>query len=69
MEAIKKLVGVYLVGVSVAVAVFFIINIFLLDAISVLAVWHVLMLTGLARTRLSLPRRFAPRNDRTMATA
>ena len=51
MEAIKKLVGVYLVGVSIAVAVFFIINIFLVDAISVLAVWHVLdvlMLIGLA---------------------
>ena len=50
MEAIKKLAGVYLVGVSIAVAIFFIINIFLVDAISVLAVWHVLdvlMLIGL----------------------
>lgn len=51
MDAIKKLVAVYLVGVSIAVAVFFIINIFLVDAISVPAVWHVLdvlMLVGLA---------------------
>lgn len=51
MEAIKKLAGAYLVGVSIAVAVFFIINVFLVDAISVLAVWHVLdvlMLVGLA---------------------
>lgn len=51
MDAIKKLAGAYLVGVSIAVAVFFIINIFLVDAISVLAVWHVLdvlMLIGLA---------------------
>ncbi len=51
MEAIKKLVGVYLVGVSIAVAVFFIINVFLVGTISVLAVWHVLdvlMLVGLA---------------------
>ena len=50
MGAIKKLVGAYLVGISIAVAVFFIINIFLVDTISVLAVWHVLdvlMLIGL----------------------
>lgn len=50
MEAIKKLVGIYLVGVSIAVAVFFIINVFLVGTISVLAVWHVLdvlMLIGL----------------------
>ena len=51
MGAIKKLSGIYLVVVSVAVAVFFIINIFLVDAINVLVVWHVLdvlMLVGLA---------------------
>lgn len=51
MEAIKKLVGAYLVGVSIAVAVFFIINVFLVGTISVLAVWHVLdvlMLISLA---------------------
>lgn len=51
MEAIKKLAGAYLVGISIVVAVFFIINIFLLDTISVPAVWHVLdalMLVGLA---------------------
>jgi hypothetical protein len=51
MEAIKKLASAYLVGISTVVAVFFIINIFLVDAISVLAVWHVLdvlMLVGLA---------------------
>lgn len=51
MEAIQKLAGVYLVGVSIAVAIFFIINVFLVETISVLAVWHVLdvlMLMGLA---------------------
>ena len=48
MGAIKKLAGAYLVVVAVAVAVFFIINIFLVNIISVLAVWHVLMLVGLA---------------------
>ena len=50
MQAIKKLAGAYLVGTSIAVAVFFIINVFLVGAINVLAVWHVLdvlMLVGL----------------------
>ncbi len=51
MQAINKLVGAYLVGISIAVAVFFIINVFLVNSINVLAVWHVLdvlMLVGLA---------------------
>ena len=51
MNAIKMLAGGYLVAVAAAVAVFFIINIFLVNAISVLVVWHVLdvlMLVGLA---------------------
>ena len=51
MEGLKKLAGVYLVVVAVVVAVFFIINNFLSDAIDVLAVWQVLdvlMVTGLA---------------------
>lgn len=51
MNGIKKLVGAYLVVVAVAVAVFFIINIFLVEAVNVLVVWHVLdvlMLIGLA---------------------
>ena len=50
MAAINKLAGAYLVAISAAVAVFFIINTFLVDAINVLAVWHVLdvlMLMGL----------------------
>ena len=42
MGAIKKLAAADLVGVSVAVAVFFIINIFLLDAVSVSSVWYVM---------------------------
>lgn len=51
MEGLKKLAGAYLVIVAVVVAVFFIINNLLSDAIDVLAVWHVLdvlMATGLA---------------------
>ena len=50
MSGLKKLVGAYLVIVGVAVAVFFIINSLLTDAIDVLSVWYVLdvlMLIGL----------------------
>ena len=51
MAGLKKLIGAYMVGVAVAVAVFFIINAFLADAVDLLAVWYVLdmlMLVGLA---------------------
>ncbi len=51
MDAIKKLVGVYLVGVALAVAVFFVINPFLSESFEVPNVWNVLdvlMLIGLA---------------------
>lgn len=51
MNGIKKLVSAYLMAVSVVVAVFFIINIFLLNAVSVPSVWYVLdilMAIGLA---------------------
>ena len=51
MAGIKKLAGAYLVLLAIAVAVFFIINNFLTDAIDVLTVWlvlDVLMLIGLA---------------------
>ena len=51
MLALKKLGSVYLVGVAVAVAVFFIVNPLLTDAIDVPAVWlvlDVLMVVSLA---------------------
>ena len=51
MEGLNKLVGAYLVIVAVVVAVFFIINNFLTDAIDVMTVWYVLdvlMVIGLA---------------------
>ena len=51
MGGVKKLAGVYLVGIAVVVAVFFIINTFLTDAIDVMAVWlvlDILMAIGLA---------------------
>ena len=51
MDGLKKLAGVYLVGVAVVVAVYFIINNFLAGSFEVLRVWYVvdvLMLIGLA---------------------
>ena len=42
MVGLKKLSAVYLIGVAVAVAVFFIVNPLLTDAIDVTAVWQVL---------------------------
>ena len=51
MDGLKKLAGVYLVGVAVVVAVYFIINNFLAGSFDVLRVWYVvdvLMLIGLA---------------------
>ena len=51
MDVIKKILGAYLIGVAMVVAVWFIINPFFVDSFSVLNVWHVLdvlMLIGLA---------------------
>ena len=51
MIALKRVAGAYMVLAAVAVAVFFIINAFLLDSIDVPGVWNVLdvlMLVGLA---------------------
>ena len=51
MEGLKKLGAVYLIGVAVAVAVFFIVNPLLTDAIDVPGVWQaldVLMVVALA---------------------
>ena len=51
MEAVKKLFGVYLMGVATVVAVWFIINSFFADSFNTLNVWYtldVLMVIGLA---------------------
>ena len=51
MAGIKKLAGAYLVLLAIVVAVFFIVNNFLVDALDVMQVWLVLdvfMLIGLA---------------------
>ena len=55
MAGLKKLGAIYLIGVAVAVAVFFVVNSSLADSIEVLDVWYVLdvlMFIGLA---ISLP--------------
>ena len=51
MDGVKKLAGVYMVGLAVAVAAFFAINPLLLDSIDVPAIWSlldILMAIGLA---------------------
>ena len=51
MEGIKKLSGMYLIGVAAAVAIWFIINTFFVDSFRVTDVWYVLdilMAIGLA---------------------
>ena len=51
MAGLKKLVGAYMVLVAVVVAVFFIVNTFLVDTLDVMSIWYVLdvlMLIGLA---------------------
>ncbi len=50
MDTIKKLFGVYLMGVATAVAVWFVINSFFVDSFAVINVWYVLdilMVVGL----------------------
>ena len=42
MTGLKRLIGAYMVLVGVAVAVYFIINNFLVDSFDVLSVWYVL---------------------------
>ena len=42
MAALKRLIGAYMALVGVAVAVYFIINNFLVDSIDVMSVWYVL---------------------------
>ncbi len=42
MDMVKKLVGAYLIGVALVVAIYFVINAFLVDSIDVALVWTVL---------------------------
>ena len=59
MAGLKKPAAVYLIGVAIAVAVFFVVNTFLVDSIDVLNVWYVLdalMFIGLV---IALPYNYA----------
>ena len=50
MDLLKKLIGAYLIGIALVVAIFFIINAFLSDAVEVSDVWYaldILMIIGL----------------------
>ena len=58
-HGLKKLGAVYLIGVAIAVAVFFVVNSFLVDSIEVMDVWYgldVLMFVGLV---IALPHNYA----------
>ena len=63
MAALKKLGAVYLVGVAVAVAVFFIVNTFLDDEIDVLNVWHALDVLMLIALAIALTYNYARKQD------
>ncbi len=55
MTGLKKLGAVYLIGVAIAVAVFFIVNTFLTDSIDVPNVWYVLDILMLIALAIALP--------------
>ena len=63
MAGLKKLGGVYLVGLAVAVAVFFIVNPFLTDSIDVLNVWYVLDVLMLVGLVIALAYNYARKRD------
>ena len=63
MAGLKKLEAVYLVGVAVAVAVFFIVNPLLTDAIDVPAVWLVLDVLMLVALALALAANYARKRE------
>ena len=59
MEGPKKLGAVYLIGVAVAVAVFFIVNPLLTDAIDVPGVWQVLDVLMVVALAIALAANYA----------
>ena len=59
MAGLKKLGAVYLIGVAIAVAVFFVVNTFLADSIDVLDVWYVLDALMFISLVIALPYNFA----------
>ncbi len=63
MAGLKKLGAVYMVGVAVVVAVFFIVNVLLDDEIDVLNVWHVLDVLMLVAIAIALTYNYARKQD------
>ncbi|MDE2860493.1 MAG: hypothetical protein OYI31_09060 [Chloroflexota bacterium] len=59
MAGLKKLGAVYLIGVAIAVAGFFVVNSFLADSIDVLDVWYVLDVLMFIALAIALPYNFA----------
>ena len=59
MAVLKKPAAVYLIGVAIAVAVFFVINTFLIDSIEVLDVWYVLDVLMFIGLVIALPYNYA----------
>ena len=58
MAGLKKLGAVFLIGVAIAVAVFFVVNTFLADSIEVLDVWYVLDVLMFVSLVIALPYNF-----------
>lgn len=58
MAGLKRPAAVYLIGVAIAVAVFFVVNAFLLDSIEVQDVWYVLDVLMFVGLVIALPYNF-----------
>ena len=58
MAGLKKLASIYLIGVAIAVAGFFVVNTFLADSIEVLDVWYVLDVLMFIALAIALPYSF-----------
>ena len=63
MEVIKKLSGVYLMGVATVVAVWFIINSFFVDSFAVINVWYVLDILMVAGLAIALVFNYSRKRD------
>ena len=59
MAGLKKLGSIYLIGVAIAVAGFFVVNNFLVDSIEVQDVWYVLDALMFIALAIALPYNFA----------
>lgn len=58
MAGLKKLGAVYLIGVAIAVAGFFVVNSFFADSIEVMDVWYVLDVLMFIALAIALPYNF-----------